>query len=165
MFVSPMKQKERAGVMRIVSDVMKADSVITFGDMDILGRLKEKYRITNEDEIVGDSMTLSEAVCSLKCLSPKTIHDIADDLCSFLLPNALNSDKEYVLFAVVACLLGEFPDNAEIFSTVLPNGIFVDKSQILYVEGEYCEKANDGIIKFYREILTEHYCPLKNGQG
>ena len=47
MFVSPMKQKERAGVMRIVSDVMKADSVITFGDMDILGRLKEKYRITN----------------------------------------------------------------------------------------------------------------------
>lgn len=73
-----MKQNERAGIMRIVSDIVKADSIIDLREIDYLDGIKDKYRITKDDEAMGDSMTLSDAVCLLKNLSPGLIHDILE---------------------------------------------------------------------------------------
>ena len=52
-----MKQCERAGIMRIVSDIVKADSIIDLREIECLDRIREKYRITKEDEVVGKDMT------------------------------------------------------------------------------------------------------------
>lgn len=49
-----MKQNERAGIMRIVSDIVKADSIIDLREIDYLDGIKDKYRITKEDEAMGD---------------------------------------------------------------------------------------------------------------
>ena len=71
--------------MRIVSDIVKADSIIDLREIDYLDGIKDKYRITKEDEAMGDSMTLSDAVCLLKNLSPNLIHDIIGDFLQFSL--------------------------------------------------------------------------------
>ena len=65
--------------MRIVSDIVKADSIIDLREIDYLNEIKDKYRITKDDEVMGDSMTLSDAICLLRNLSPNLIHDIVGD--------------------------------------------------------------------------------------
>lgn len=62
-----MKQNERAGIMRIVSDIVKADSIIDLREIDYLDGIKDKYRITKDDEAMGDSMTLLEIFTIWPC--------------------------------------------------------------------------------------------------
>lgn len=151
-----MKQNERAGIMRIVSDIVKADSIIDLREIDYLDGIKDKYRITKEDEAMGDSMTLSDAVCLLKNLSPNLIHDIIGDFYNLALSdNAFSREEGVIVLAIIACLSEKYFTHAEIYSTVLPNNTLAEKSQILYIEGEYYKEANKEISDAYREISNE----------
>lgn len=93
-----MKQNERAGIMRIVSDIVKADSIIDLREIDYLDGIKDKYRITKDDEAMGDSMTLSDAVCLLKNLSPGLIHDIIGDFYNLACQTTLLVEKRGLLY-------------------------------------------------------------------
>lgn len=127
-----MKQNERAGIMRIVSDIVKADSIIDLREIDYLDGIKDKYRITKDDEAMGDSMTLSDAVCLLKNLSPGLIHDIIGDFYNLALSdNAFSREEGLIVLAIIACLSEKYFTQAEIYSTVLPNNTLAEKSQIL----------------------------------
>lgn len=146
-----MKQNERAGIMRIVSDIVKADSIIDLREIDYLDGIKDKYRITKDDEAMGDSMTLSDAVCLLKNLSPGLIHDIIGDFYNLALSdNAFSREEGLIVLAIIACLSEKYFTQAEIYSTVLPNNTLAEKSQILYIEGEYYKEAN-------KELRTDPY--------
>ena len=151
-----MKQNERAGIMRIVSDIVKADSIIDLREIDYLDEIKAKYRITKDDEAMGDSMTLSNAVCLLKNLSPSLIHDIIGDFYNLALSdNAFSREEGLIVLAIIACLSEKHFTRAEIYSTVLPSNTLAEKSQILYIEGEYYKEANKEISDAYREISNE----------
>ena len=141
--------------MRIVSDIVKADSIIDLREIDYLDGIKDKYRIT-KDEAMGDSMTLSDAVCLLKNLSPGLIHDIIGDFYNLALSdNAFSREEGLIVLAIIACLSEKYFTQAEIYSTVLPNNTLAEKSQILYIEGEYYKEANKEISDAYREISNE----------
>ena len=155
-FDSAMKQNERAGIMRIVSDIVKADSIIDLREIDYLNEIKDKYRITKDDEVMGDSMTLSDAICLLRNLSPNLIHDIVGDFYNLALSdNVFNREEGLIILAITACLSEKYFTHAEIYSTILPNNALTEKSQILYIEGEYYKKANKEISDTYREISNE----------
>lgn len=151
-----MKQNERASIMRIVSDIVKADSIIDLKEIDYLNSIKDKYRITKEDEAIGESMTLSNAICSLKNLGPCLIQDIIGDIYNLALSdNTFSKEEEFIILAVVACLSDKYFTNAEIYSTIIPNNTLAEKSQILYIEGEYYKEPNKEISNTYREISNE----------
>lgn len=97
-FDSAMKQNERAGIMRIVSDIVKADSIIDLREIDYLNEIKDKYRITKDDEVMGDSMTLSDAICLLRNLSPNLIHDIVGDFYNLALSDNVFNREEGLLY-------------------------------------------------------------------
>lgn len=151
-----MKQNERAGIIRILSDIVKADSTIDLREIDCLNGIKGKYHITKDDEVMGNTMTLSEAVCVLKKLSPDLIYDVIGDFCNLVLSdNIFNKEEGFILFAIIACLSDKYFSHAEVYSTILPNDISVEKSQILYIEGEYYKEVNREISETYREISNE----------
>ncbi len=151
-----MKQNERAGIMRIVSDIVKVDSIIDLREIDYLDGIKDKYRITKEDEAIGDSMTLSDAVYLLKKLTPNLIHDIIGDFYNLALAdNTFSRGEGLIVLAIIACLSEKYFTHAEIYSTVLPNNSLAEKSQILYIEGEYYKETNKEITDTYREISNE----------
>ena len=54
-----MKQIERASIVRIVSDLIKADGIIDTREIDFLDVLREKYAITKEDEFFAESCTFA----------------------------------------------------------------------------------------------------------
>ena len=60
-----MKKEERASLVRVLVDLIKADNVIDEGEMELYAKLKNDYSITREDEIAASTMTLADAVSSL----------------------------------------------------------------------------------------------------
>lgn len=60
-----MKQEEKASLMRVLSDLVKADGIIDINEMDCLDHLRSKYKITNEDECRAENLTFSVAINTL----------------------------------------------------------------------------------------------------
>lgn len=50
-----MKQEERASIIRVVSDLIKADGIIDTREIDFLDDLREKYGITRMMRFCGIS--------------------------------------------------------------------------------------------------------------
>lgn len=69
--------------------------------------------------------------------------------------NAFSREEGLIVLAIIACLSEKYFTQAEIYSTVLPNNTLAEKSQILYIEGEYYKEANKEISDAYREISNE----------
>jgi len=61
-----MKQIERASIMRIVSDMVKADAIIDMQEIVFLNEVRQKYGIKREDEVMADTLTLADAFQTLK---------------------------------------------------------------------------------------------------
>lgn len=57
-----MKQEERTSIMRIVSDLIKADAIIDTREINFLMSIKEKYGIKRDDERYVSNITLSQAI-------------------------------------------------------------------------------------------------------
>lgn len=57
-----MKRTECIAITRIVSDLIKADSIIDVGEMDMYVRFKEKYCISKNEERSAQLMTLADAM-------------------------------------------------------------------------------------------------------
>ena len=74
-----MKQEERTSIMRIVSDLIKADAIIDTREIKFLMSIKEKYGIKREDERFVSNMTLSQAIRILVQAPESIIKDFLGD--------------------------------------------------------------------------------------
>ena len=151
-----MKQIERASIMRIVSDMVKADAIIDMKEIEFLNTVRQKYGIKHEDEIMADSLTMAEAFHTLMEAPDSLRQDIWGDFQGMALSdNACSREEAMYLLAVVACFSEKLAEKAEVFSVELPEDIKIDNSQVLYVEGEYYKETNREITSHYREIINE----------
>ncbi len=151
-----MTKAERASIMRLISDMVKADAIIDMNELEFLGKVRQKYNIDSEDEMLADSFTLSEAFNTLMDSSGSLRQDVWGDLMGMALSdNTCTREEAMLLLAVVACFTDDISENSAVYSVELPEGIVMDNSQVLYVEGEYYKEANREITTHYREIINE----------
>ncbi|MCR5152891.1 MAG: hypothetical protein K6A98_07070 [Prevotella sp.] len=151
-----MKQIERASIMRVVSDMVKADAIIDMQEIDFLNVIREKYCIKREDEEMSDTISMSEALEVIK-ESPNSIkQDLLGDLKTMALSdNACSREEAMLLLCAVACLSDNLSEQSSVLSIELPENLVPDNSQVLYIEGEYYKEANREIVTQYREIVNE----------
>ena len=151
-----MKQTERTSIMRIVSDMIKSDSIIDTREVEFVNGIKQKYNITQEDEIAADSITMSDAFHVLQDANESLQQDLWGDLQAMALAdNACSRQEAMYLLANAACFSKRFSGISDVYSIELNNGIRVNNSQVLYIEGEYYKETNREITTFYREIINE----------
>ena len=151
-----MKQIERASIMRVVSDMVKADAIIDMQEIEFLNGVRQKYNIKREDEVMADTLTLADALQTLKDTSDSLKQDLWGDFRGMAVSdNACSREEAMYLFSIVACLSGTLSDNATVYSVELPENIKLDNSQVLYIEGEYYKETNREINVHYREIINE----------
>lgn len=150
-----MKQTERASIFRIVSDLIRADSIIDICEMEKLDTIREKYAIKKEDEMLGSTFTMSKAVHTLldspKCLQHEliaTFNEVAlsDGFCA--------REEALLLLALRLSLTLAFNTECKIVS-IDTSSVYVDPTQILYVESEFDNDINWGINEKFREIMAE----------
>ena len=75
-----MKQTERASIIRIISDLIKADAIIDTREIEFLDCIKKKYSIKKDDEILGASYTLSNALSVLIDSAEYLKKELVEDL-------------------------------------------------------------------------------------
>lgn len=150
-----MKQTERASIFRIVSDLIKADAIIDTREMEKLDSIREKYAIKKEDEILGSSYTLSKAVHILldspKCLQHElvaTFNEVAMSDCFCAREEAL------LLVALRLSLTLDVNSECKIVS-IDTSSVYIDPTQILYVESDFDNDVNWEINDKFREIMAE----------
>ena len=151
-----MNQRERAGIMRIVTDILRADAVIDLKEIEFLNDIKHKYKIGKDDELTADSITLSEAFAIMHNLDDAEKSDICNDFRSIIFSNNICTREEsLMILAVTTCLSDGFADRCEVYSVPQTHCANLDYSQVLYVEGEYYLDTNREISEHYRDIINE----------
>lgn len=150
-----MKQTERASIFRIVSDLIKADAIIDTREIETLDSIRDKYAIKKEDEILGSSYTLSEAAHTL-LVSPKCLQNelitifnevaISDYYCA--------REEALLLVALRLYLTHDFNAECRIIS-IDTSSVYINPTQILYVESDFDNDINWEINENFREIMAE----------
>lgn len=149
-----MRQTERASIIRILSDLIKADAIIDTREIEFLDSIKNKYSIKKEDEILGASYTLSDALSVLIDSSDALKQELVDDLVNASLSDNFCAREEALLLIAIKMCLASTGQSAKIISMNTSN-IFIVPTQILYVESEFDNDVNWEINESYRDIKNE----------
>lgn len=150
-----MRQIERASIMRIVSDLIKADGIIDTREIDFLDALREKYAITKDDEVVADSCTLAKALDILSAFDEDFRHSLVNDFNQVAMSDDFCAKEEALLvFGLRLILTLNVSFEVSVLS-VDSSIITFENSQILYLESEYDDSVNEQMRTQYREICAE----------
>lgn len=150
-----MRQIERASVVRIVSDLIKADGIIDIREIDFFDALKEKYGIIEEDEIFAESCTLSQSLSVIANFDEKDRHSLMNDFWKTTMSDDFCTKEEaLLLLALRLNLTVKIPNEVTVLS-VESSTLNFEKSQILYLESEYNSVTNNQMKLLYRELCTE----------
>lgn len=150
-----MKQAERASIIRIVSDLIKADGIIDTREILMLEQLRTKYNIRKEDEILASSYTLARSVQTLATVDDKFKHELMADFMQLVMSDNLCVRSEaLLLLALRACLTIKTEHHTSVLS-IDSTDILFEETQILYIESEFDSQINQQIESFYREICAE----------
>lgn len=149
---SLMNKIEKISIARVVSDLIKADSVIDSREMELFGLVKDEYKLNRECLNDTRFMTFSDAVNNLRFMGKaeraelmKLFKDItlADGMC--------NKDEALLMMALLYCMEGEY--EAEMVHVRVPQqGLQLENSQVIYVEAKYDEEINKVIQENYQQI-------------
>lgn len=138
-----MRQIERASIVRIVSDLIKADGIIDTREIDFLDALRVKYAITKEDEIFAESCTLAKALETISTFNEETKHSLVNDFNQVAMSDDFCAKEEALLIICLRLLLTlKATGEVSVFS-VDSSVITFENSQILYLESEYNNAVNE----------------------
>lgn len=150
-----MTKQERIAIVRIISDLIKADTVIDVDKMKLYEQFRNKYRITEDVERAASEMSLSTALRSLVQSEQKVRNVFIDDCIEMMESDGFCSPQEALLIiAIKRCLGDEISSADEIFSVHYPE-VDIDEGQVLYVECAYNTEKNEEIKLHYRQIYNE----------
>lgn len=100
-----MKQIERASIVRIVSDLIKADGIIDTREIEFLDVLREKYAITKEDEAFAESCTFAKALETISYFNEETKHLLMNDFNQVAMSDNYCAKEEALLLTSLRLLL------------------------------------------------------------
>jgi len=147
-----MNKIEKISVARIVSDLIKADSVIDSREMDLFGFIKDAFHLNRECLSDARFITFADAVNNLCLLDKAEKRDLMDLFKKITLADGMcNKDEALLMIALMYCLEGNY--EAEMVHIQVPQqGLQLENSQVIYVEAEYDNEINDVIGKNYQQI-------------
>ena len=96
-----MDQKGKASILRIISDIIKADSIIDMRELDVLNSIKEKYGIHRIDEIEAEHLSLTDAIMYLSNMTDGLRRDFLGDLLKVSISdNSISREEAIIIFAI-----------------------------------------------------------------
>lgn len=147
-----MNKIEKISIARIVSDLIKADSVIDSREMELYGLVKDAYHLNKECLSEARYITFSEAVNNLSCLDESEKKDLMTLFKKITLADGMcNKDEALLMIALTYCLEGTY--ETEMVHVLVPqHGIQLQNSQVIYVESEFDEEINEVISNNFHQI-------------
>ena len=149
-----MNKIEKISLSRIVSDLIKADSVIDSREMKLFGFINETFRLNKDCLSDARFITFSDAVNNLCCLDDEEKKDLMDLFKKITLADGMcNKDEALLMIALIYCLEGKY--EAEMIHVQVPQqGLQLENSQVIYVESQYDKTIN--------EVINTHFHQIEN---
>lgn len=152
-----MKKVERASIVRVLIDLIKADLVIDEYEMVLYAKLKQEYNISREDESSASSMTLADAVMPLADSTPLLRKSLIESFSKMSVSDGFCAEQEaQLIFALIFCLSEEFVGMTEMYSVHEPE-VTIEDNQVIYVEPAFDNNINSDITNNYRSIDKEFH--------
>lgn len=152
-----MKKVERASIVRVLIDLIKADLVIDECEMVLYAKLKQEYNISREDEISASSMTLADAVMTLADSTPLLRKSLIESFSKMSVSDGFCAEQEaQLIFALIFCLSEEFVGMTEMYSVHEPE-VTIEDNQVIYVEPAFDNNINSDTTNNYRSIDKEFH--------
>lgn len=147
-----MKKIEVISITRIISDLIKADSIIDVGEMDMYALLKEKYGIQKSDERAALQMPLSEAMAVMSKAGVRLRKGFYADCCEMTVSDGFCDPTEARLMLALDYCLNE---DGNVYSVYSPD-LKIEPNQVVYVEGRYDKGINYEVVTSYRSLVNEY---------
>ena len=104
-----MNKIEKISIARVVSDLIKADSVIDSREMELFGLVKDGYKLNQECLNDTRFMTFSDAVNNLRFLGKTERAELMNLFKNITLADGMcNKDEALLMMALLYCLEGEY---------------------------------------------------------
>lgn len=150
-----MKKEERIAVVRIFTDLIKADSVIDINEMEYYETIKSIHNICHADEESANEMTLATAIDILSQTDESTLKEVMQECYAMTVSDGFCARSEALLmFSLHCCLEEEYRECSKVIS-IKTNSTIVDKDQLLYIESYNDKDVNNQIKNEYRHICGE----------
>lgn len=156
-----MKQDEKVALVRIMTELVKSDTVICRSEMAVFDEICESYKIDKEEALAkAHSITLAEAVKRLKSVQNDSDEDGKTEMSQIMgilerlsLADGACESSEALLITALRIVLsndgeGEVDCSCDVLDNIAPFTVF-------YVESEYDTEINNEIIENYRLIERE----------
>lgn len=147
-----MNKLEKISISRIISDLIKADTIIDSREMDLFKSVKSTYRLSQDCLCDARFMTFSDAVNNLAVLEETEKQELMELFKRITLADGMcNREESLLMISLLYCLEGK--NEAEMLHVAVPQqGIQLETSQIIFIESEYDEQINKVISENYQQI-------------
>ena len=145
---------QRTAIARLLSDLIKSDSIIDQSEIRLYNQLQEEFSITQEERIEALSITMAQAMDQLRLLD----EDSKRRLQQALLRTA-NADnqcvaKEALILLTLNYVLQDTDGKYEVLSCNTHGSMIEDKF-VVYIESEQMPEINDEIEFEYEAICDK----------
>ena len=147
-----MNKIEKISIARIVSDLIKADSVIDSREMDSFSAIKEEFHLSKECLSDARFLTFSDAVNNLYGLRNEEKMKLMERFNEITLADGMcNKDEALLIISLMYCLEGWC--EAEMVHVQVPQqGLQLENSQVIYVESQFDKNINEVIRSNFHQI-------------
>jgi len=150
-----MTKQERIAIVRVFVDLIKADTIVDVGEMEMYAWVKKEYKITKEIERAAAGCSLSTALQTLSKSDSATREKLLAECAEMTVSDGFCATQEALLMiAINHCLFDTTVGSAEVLSIHTPE-VAIDDNQVIYVECAYNESINAEIRQNYRQIYNE----------
>lgn len=142
---------ERSAILRVLIDIIKADSVVDEGEITLFQKLKAKYALEKSEGV--NNITLADALAVLcsRDFSEKERINFYNEIRQMTLADGSCCKAEALLLIALSYC---FNSNAELISVNVPN-LDVAEDQVLFVESKTNAAFNKIISDNYRQLVSE----------
>ena len=128
--------KLKSAISRIMSDLVKLDSVITASELEFLDAVHEQFSVTTQDRKMGFYMSLAEAISIVASQPAKFRSELFSIMVSGSKADGLCSRPEALLLMAVSSAWGLSPHGKGRVYSFEAKGVPLHRDQIIYVSKE-----------------------------
>jgi len=150
-----MSPKEKVAAARVISDIIKADSIIEKTEMEMLSELRKRFDIRSEHLQKGQSITFSEALSILREMESEEAEVFMDAVCNLSVSDGSCCPSEaQLILAIKYCFEKGLKEHAEVFSCNTTDFNIASSQYVVYVESKTDKMINGAIRSNLERIVN-----------
>ncbi len=145
-----MNKSQKTSFCRIISDLIKADSVIDRRELNIFEKIKHDFHISEDNLKDANFISFADAVDNLQSLSREEKEQVISAAQEITIADGMcNKDEALLMLALEYCL--EKKSRASMIQVLHP-GLKMENSQVMYLEKYFDANINSLIKENYHKI-------------